>query len=201
MRIQNLAAALGLGLALITALVPALPSAAQDKPNPQSAPAAQPQYPVPPAEQLVLLIRLSLLTLNDAVQTGNYSVLRDRGGPSFRQTNSAARLARIFTNLEAQGLDLAPVATLMPQLSEAKIAGPEQLLHVKGHFPTRPAQISFDLMYEPAEGHWKLFGLSVGAVPVEQAAAPAAEAKTTESAKKETASGKPAKDKATAKKK
>lgn len=176
MRIQNWP--IVLGFAVIIAFSAALSATAQDKPKQpapaakQAAPSALQQYPVPPAEQLVLLIRLSLLTLNDAIQTGNYSVLRDRGGPSFRQANTAARLARIFTNLEAQHADLAGVATIMPQLSEAQVIGPEQRLHVKGHFPTKPAQINFELIYEPVDGLWQLFGLSVGAVPMQTAVTP-----------------------------
>jgi hypothetical protein len=176
-------------LPIITALIVLAPSPAiaQDK-LPQVAPGAQkvlaaatPKLPVPPAEKLVLLIRLSLLTLNDAIQSGNYTVLRDRGGPSFRQTNSAASLSRVFASLEAQRPDLAAVAILAPQLTAAEIIGPEQRLHVTGHFPGLAVQIGFDLTYEPADGQWQLFGISVGATPVQtQAAAspPAASKKT-----------------------
>lgn len=167
---------LGTVLALAVDLVS--PVAAQDKPKQpvtavkQDTTPVVPQLSVPPAETLVLLIRLSLLTLNDAIQTGDYSVLRERGGPSFRQANSAAKLARIFTTLEAQRPDLAVVAVRTPLLSEAQVVGPQQLLHIKGHFPGQPLQIEFDLTYEPAEGQWQLFGLSVGAAPVQAQVAP-----------------------------
>lgn len=178
MRISHILAAVGLAALLASSL--ASPVAAQNKiaqPTLAQAAAAGPsQLTVPPAEKLVLLIRLSLLTLNDAILTGNYSVLRDRGGPSFRQANSAAGLARIFTTLEAQRPDLAAVAVLTPQLSEAEIVGPEQRLHIRGHFPMQPMQVNFELMFEPAEGQWQLFGLSVGAVSAQVQAAPAAAA-------------------------
>lgn len=166
-------------LPVIAALIVLLPSlaAAQDK-LPQVAPGAQkvlaaatPKLAVPSAERLVLLIRLSLLTLNDAIQSGNYTVLRDRGGPSFRQANSAASLSRVFANLEAQRPDLAAVAVLAPQLTAAEIVGPEQRLHVTGHFPGATLQIGFDLTYEPADGQWQLFGISVGAAPAQAQAA------------------------------
>jgi hypothetical protein len=163
-------------IAALSVLAPS-PAVAQDK-LPQLAPAAQkvlaaatPKLPVPPAEKLVLLIRLSLLTLNDAVQSGNYTVLRDRGGPSFRQANSAAGLSRIFAGLEAQRPDLAAVAIMTPQLTAAEIVGPEQRLHVSGQFPGTVPQIGFDLTYEPADGQWQLFGISVGASPAQAQAA------------------------------
>ncbi len=125
------------------------------------------RVPVPPAEKLVLLIRLSLLTLNDALQTGNYTVLRDRASPSFHRNNTAAGLGRSFAKLEAQGLDLAAVAILTPQLSVAEVVGAEQRLHLTGHFPGQTTQINFDLTFEPTDGHWKLFALSVGEAPVQ----------------------------------
>jgi hypothetical protein len=167
MRIIFLAAVAALAAA---ALLASGPTMAQDKKPPaaaQPAPAAPLRLPVPPAENLVLLIRLSLLTLNDALQTGNYTVLRDRAGPSFQRGNTAAALSRVFAKLESQGVDLAGVAIMTPQLTTAEVGGVEQRLHVRGHFPGQPTQIEFDLMYEPSEGHWKLYGLSVAAVPVE----------------------------------
>lgn len=154
------------------------PAAAQNKfaqPSlvTQTAPSAVPQLPLPPADKIVLLIRMALLTLNDAIESGNYTVLRDRGGPSFRQANIASGLARIFSTLEAQRPDLAVVAIMTPQLSEAAVVGLEQRLHLKGHFPSQPMQINFELIFEPADGRWQLFGLAVGAVPAQVQAAPA----------------------------
>lgn len=128
-------------------------------------PQASARLPVPPAENLVLLIRLSLLTLNDAMQTGNYTVLRDRAGPSFQHSNTAASLARTFAKLEAQGIDLGAVAIMTPQLSAAEVVGTEQRLHVGGHFGADGARMNFDLTFEPADGHWRLFGVSVGPAP------------------------------------
>jgi hypothetical protein len=170
-----------------SALVASGPTIAQDKKLPaaaQPAPATPLRLPVPPAENLVLLIRLSLLTLNDALQTGNYTVLRDRAGPSFQRGNTAAALSRVFAKLEAQGVDLAGVAIMTPQLTTAEVGGVEQRLHVRGHFPGQPTQIEFDLSYEPSEGHWKLYGLSVAAVqaPVPVAQNPAVKAPATKPA-------------------
>ncbi len=184
MRITFLAAVAALAGA---ALLASGPTMAQDKKPPaaaQPAPAAPLRLPVPPAENLVLLIRLSLLTLNDALQTGNYTVLRDRAGPSFHRGNTAAALSRVFAKLEAQGVDLAGVAIMTPQLTTAEVGGVEQRLHVRGHFPGQQTQIEFDLTYEPSEGHWKLYGLSVAAVqaPVPVAQNPAVKAPATKPA-------------------
>src|SRR3954466_1644296 len=54
---------------------------------------------------VLILIRSSLLALDQANKTGNYTVLRDLGAPGF-QTNTAARLAEIFAKQRNDNLDL-----------------------------------------------------------------------------------------------
>jgi hypothetical protein len=60
----------------------------------QPAPKQQPQAPKPAQidrNGVLILIRETLLALDQANKTGNYTVLRDLGSPDF-QANSAARL-------------------------------------------------------------------------------------------------------------
>jgi hypothetical protein len=60
----------------------------------------QPAKPsVPDDLKLIILIRTSLIALNRANLTGNYSVLRDMAAPGFQQANNAAQLAQIFSDL------------------------------------------------------------------------------------------------------
>jgi hypothetical protein len=69
---------------------------AEDEPAATQPPASQ--VVMPDAEKIVLLLRASLLTLNDALQTGNFTVLRDMGAPGFRDANTAARLSQSFAD-------------------------------------------------------------------------------------------------------
>lgn len=129
---------------------------------------------MPDAEKLVLLVRTSLLTLNDALQTGNFTVLRDMGAPGFREANSAARLSRIFGNLVQQGIDLSAVAVITPQLAEAPVIDPQSgMLRVKGTFPGQSVKIDFEALYQPVAGRWRIFGLAVNPTPATPAAADA----------------------------
>lgn len=141
---------------------------------------AQPQVAMPDADKIVLLLRSTLLTLNDALQTGNFTVLRDMGAPGFREGNTAGRLSQIFAQLASQGVDLTAVTVMVPQLTDMPTIDPQrQLLRLKGYFPGQPLQINFEILYEPVGGRWRLFGLSVNAVPPTTAAptvAPAAQA-------------------------
>jgi hypothetical protein len=149
--------------------------------------ASPPQVVMPDADKIVLLLRNTLLTLNDALQSGNFTVLRDVAAPSFRDANSAARLGAVFNNLAQRGIDLSAVAVLAPQLSETPAIDPQTgMLRIKGAFPGQPVRIDFEVIYQPVDGRWRLFGLSVqptSAAP-EAAAAPPPAAKPAPTAKK-----------------
>jgi hypothetical protein len=109
---------------------------------------------------VLILIRSSLLALDQANKTGNYTVLRDLGAPGF-QTNSAARLGEIFAKQRADNLDLSGVAVIDPQLSLLPQIEANGLMHMAGLFPSVPTQVNFDLSFAPVNGQWRLFGISV----------------------------------------
>ena len=117
---------------------------------------------MPDAEKIVLLVRTTLITLNDALQTGNFTVLRDIAAPGFREANTAARLAQTFSDLSRKNIDLSAVTVITPQLTEPPSLDREKgMLRLKGYFPGEPVQINFELLYQAVDGRWRLFGLSV----------------------------------------
>lgn len=109
---------------------------------------------------VLMLVRSSLLALDHANKTGNYTVLRDIGAPGF-QVNSAARLGEIFAKLRNDNLDLSGVAVIDPQLSLLPQIESNGLMHMAGFFPSVPSQVNFDLAFAPVNGQWRLFGISV----------------------------------------
>jgi len=156
---------IGFGAAISAEKKPSPKPDTQNAPQqqaPQSDGRSQQQVVMPDAEKIVLLLRNTLITLNDAIQTGNFTVLRDRGAPSFQKANSAARLSRAFSDLASKGVDLSAVSIIAPQLTEAPTLDQQKgMLHLKGYFPGQPVQINFEMLYQAVEGRWQLFGLSV----------------------------------------
>jgi hypothetical protein len=141
---------------LASAQAPGIPATAS---HGQSSPA---QAVMPDAEKIVLLLRTTLVTLNDAMQTGNFTVLRDVGAPSFSEANSAARLSQSFSDLASKGIALSAVTVIAPQLTEPPGLDQQKgMLHLKGYFPGNPVQINFEVLYQSVDGRWRLFGLSV----------------------------------------
>lgn len=109
---------------------------------------------------VLILVRSTILALDHANRTGNYTVLRDLGAPGF-QANTAARLAEIFASHRAQQLDLGGVAVLEPQLTILPRIEQNGMLRMAGFFPSVPAQVNFDLIFAPVNRQWRLYGISL----------------------------------------
>ena len=104
--------------------------------------AAKPAQEPKPAQidrnGVLILIRTSLLALDEANKTGNYTVLRDMGAPGFQSANTAARLGDIFASLRNDKVDLSGVAVLEPQLTLLPQIEGNGLMHMAGFFPSVP---------------------------------------------------------------
>ena len=107
-------------------------------------------------EQALYLIRSTLLTLNDANRSGNYTVLRDLAAPDFQARNTTADLSQSFFDLRHRNFDLYGAALLAPQLTALPALDQRGFLHLAGYFPTRPQQIDFDLLFQDVGNQWRV---------------------------------------------
>lgn len=105
-----------------------------------------------------------MAALDHANQTGNYSVLRDLGAPSFQANNSAVTLGGIFQALRNQQLDLGYTLIVGPTFQFPPAIGEGGLLRVRGAFPLRPAAIGFDLLFQNIAGQWRIYGIAVAPI-------------------------------------
>lgn len=124
---------------------------------------AAPPLAVPPAPVLLALLRGTLSAVNQANITGNYSVLRDLGAPSFREAYSTAVLAESFRSWRERKLDFAAILLLDAKLSRPPVVGPNGALRLTGYFPTAPLMVEFDLTFHPVAGNWRLAAIAVSA--------------------------------------
>jgi hypothetical protein len=170
LRAHSLIAALLLLASSLTSVASAPANAMQAAPtrtpaaSPRQTPAAQqPAQAASPMgnDQALYLVRSTLLTLNDANRSGNYTVLRDLAAPDFQAKNTAADLAQSFADLRRRNFDLFAAALIAPQFAAAPALDPGGRVHLSGVFPTRPLQISFDMTFESVGGQWRLFAISV----------------------------------------
>lgn len=125
--------------------------------------------PVPDQLELAKTIWSTLLAVDHANRSGNYSVLRDMSAQGFQINNDAARLAQLFSGLRESRVDLANTLVIAPTFFEPPRQIQADVFQVKGVFQLRPTAIQFDLYYQWEQGRWKLFGIDLQPVSLAQA--------------------------------
>lgn len=134
-------------LALLVALALPLAAAAQNK--------------VPGPRALEALVKTSLLSLNDAIVTGNFTVFHAKLSKPFRQQYSPDQLAEVFKSFAEKNIDYDVIASFAPTYDPPPAVDDDGKLVVKGFFPTEPRHLFFDLKFIPSDGEWKLLGIKV----------------------------------------
>jgi hypothetical protein len=155
-------------VALALTIVPSGTTMAEKKKEPagpveqtKSNTAAAPQLMVPDSQGLAVLIHNSLIALNHANLTGNYSVLRDLAAPGFQKLNSPKQLAATFADMRARNVNLSPIVLYQPKLVRDPAIDNKGFLRMTGFYETRPLQVHFDLVFQPVAAVWRLFEISV----------------------------------------
>lgn len=122
--------------------------------------------PVPGQLELSKLIWSTILAVDHANRSGNYSVLRDMAAQGFQINNNPAKLAQIFTGIRNSRIDLSNALLVPPTYTEPPRQVQADIFEVKGVFQLRPVSIYFDLFYQWEQGSWKLFGIDLRPVPM-----------------------------------
>ncbi|MBT3069330.1 hypothetical protein KKP04_00400 [Rhodomicrobium sp. Az07] len=133
-------------------------------------PGASARPSLPNDYKLVMLIKSTIIAVNQANATGNYTLLRDLGSPDFQQGNNATTLSEAFAALRQRNLDLAPILFLTPSLAGPPYFQENGSLRLTGLIPSAPEQVHFDFAFLQIDGRWMLDGISLAMV---QAKAPA----------------------------
>ncbi|WP_147812985.1 hypothetical protein [Methylobacterium sp. WL103] len=152
-----------LAITILLTLMPVGGTFAQQRSPNQALPTTRPAQI--DRDSVLMLIRSTLLALNQANQTGNYTVLRDLSSPGFRDANTAARLGEIFARERALKLEMSSVAVFEPHFTLAPQIESSGLMRVAGFFPFVPAQLNFELLFTLVDRRWQLFGIAVNSAP------------------------------------
>ena len=112
--------------------------------------------------EISVLVRSTVVALDQANRTGNYSVVHDLGDGSFRGAYSQAALADMFRAFRDQNVALNSVVLFDAQLDAPPQLTQDGYLRVLGHFPTLPNEVIFDITYRFEDGPWRIDGISVG---------------------------------------
>jgi hypothetical protein len=162
-KVSRLAAVIALAVTIVPDATMAQtkkePAASVERTRPPAQDA--PKLLVPDSQGLAVLIQNSLIALNHANLTGNYSVLRDLAAPGFQKLNSPKQLAASFADLRARNVNLSPIVLFQPKLVGDPAIDDKGFLRMAGFYETQPLQVHFDLVFQPVAAVWRLFEISV----------------------------------------
>ncbi len=165
---------------VVAALVPATVPAQTAPPAPAPAPAPNTTYsapvsgvPLPDELTRARLIWATMVAVQQANESGNYSVLRDISSPSFQAANDPSRLAQIFAGIRSTNIDLSNTLLLAPTYTRPPAIDDKRMLHLEGGFGLRPTAVLFSLTFEWVSNRWKLFGIQLGARSIASGVSPA----------------------------
>lgn len=121
----------------------------------------QSQQSVPDENTLARLVWATMVALDNANRTNNYSVLNNLGTPNFQRSNSAQRLSEIFTELRRNRVDIGRTILSSPNYYIPPEILSDGSLRLRGGFDFRPKSVRFDLIYKRVNGGWQLNAISV----------------------------------------
>ena len=117
---------------------------------------------MPSDEDQQVLIRISLLTFNDANLTGNYTVLQERSSKPFRDQLSADQLKGSFKEFVDKQIDLTDIAIKPAKPSQESKIDDDGILLLAGTIAmTASSTVTYTLKFIQSEGRWKIIGLNV----------------------------------------
>lgn len=131
----------------------------------QAVEAAPVESKVPSPLLQEILIKTSLLTLNDANVTGNYTVLHAKLAKPFRDQFSPERLKQAFKPFADQKTDWGLIVTKPPVPTADAVIDKRGALALRGYFDTSPSRVTYELDFVPSEGEWKPIKLNVKVKP------------------------------------
>jgi len=129
---------------------------------PQSGVAAeQPAQAVPSDDQLKAMALESLLAFNKAVKEKSFVAFDEQCASPFRKQLGPEKLLESFKPFVDQEIDISPIEKVEPVFENPPAIDSDDVLHLKGSYPTTPKPVVFELKYAFEDKAWKIIGINV----------------------------------------
>ena len=118
---------------------------------------------IPPQEILVKLCNESLAEFAAAVNARDFSSFHASIAKRWQADITKEALLDAFKSFCDQQVDLTVLRDLAPVFDEEPTFDDNGFLAIKGHYPTEPSVVQFNLGYEYEHPDWKLVRIDVSA--------------------------------------
>ncbi len=116
---------------------------------------------IPPEEELKKMTNESMLLLAEAINAEDFSEFHAGISRLWQSQMTEEELLEIFKPFTEIDVDLTFVKNLEPVFSEPPKINEDELLLLKGYYPSKPPIVNFDLKYIYEYPDWELFGIQV----------------------------------------
>ena len=121
---------------------------------------------LPKDKELKTLVFDSLFAFNKAVQAKNFAQFhQEQLSSEFQKQVPLDKFTTAFQVFIDKGYDISNIAKSEPVFDTPPAIDSDGLLVLKGHYPTQPNKVTFNLTYVYESPAWKLLGLNVQATP------------------------------------
>lgn len=119
--------------------------------------------PTPEPDDLIALIRNTILAVDVGNKSGDYTNLHNAGTAEFKAAHPVAQLSDEFKSLRDSSLDMALAAEKTPLLTGPPQLDVNGLLRMLGGFKFPDSELIFDLLYryDVAAKIWQLAGITL----------------------------------------
>lgn len=117
---------------------------------------------VPEKAELISMTESSLLSFGKAVKEKDFSGFYEDIAAVWQKQTTAEKLGELFKDFFDKGIDLpGAIKGKEPVLNQPATINSDDVLMIKGYYPTTPNRIVFQLKYLQEEDEWKLVGINV----------------------------------------
>jgi hypothetical protein len=117
---------------------------------------------VPDEEDVKSMTETSLTSFGRAVKKKDFSKFYEELAGVWQKQTSPEKLEEAFKDFLDKNIDLVSVVKEKePVFNHPAAIGDDDVLVIKGYYPTTPNRVIFQLKYLEEEGDWKLVGINV----------------------------------------
>ena len=117
---------------------------------------------VPDEADLKTMTENSLTSFGRGVKKKDFSKFYEEIAVVWQKQTTPEKLQELFKDFLGKDIDLPSVVKEMePVFNHPAAIGENDVLEIKGYYPTTPHRVIFDLKYLEEDGDWKLVGIAV----------------------------------------